>query len=203
MRFIPIFLLFLNSSCAQQTDKAKQAIDPAAKKLNDSAVSIAIHFEQYANAVELLDKATQIDSNYFGAYKNKMSFQSLIKPFDTDKMLVTLKSLNRLRPQDPQYYMNIGTLYYKKGDSLNSSAYFDKALLHFNSILDTIHTTAPGYDVLVIEKAYTLYFQGQDQNAHALLKNLYESTKDSVVKEMLLPTLKKSRQEIIGELLSR
>ena len=200
MRFIIIFLLFLNSSCAQQVDKPTHIVDPAAKKLNDSAVSIAMHSYDYAGAVQLLDKATQIDSNYFGAYRNKMSFQSLVKPLDADKMIIILKSLNRLRPLDPQYYMNIGTLYYNKGDSLTASAYFDNALLHFNSILDTIHTTTPGYDVLVMEKAYALYFKGQDQNAHALLKNLYENTKDSIVKEMLLPALKKSRREIIGEL---
>ena len=83
MRFIVIFLLFLNSSCAQQ-DKSGHIVDPAAKKLNDSAVSIAMHSYEYSKAVDILDKATQIDSDYFGAYKNKMGFQGLVKPFDPD-----------------------------------------------------------------------------------------------------------------------
>ena len=202
MRFIIIFLLFLNSSCAQQVDKPVHTVDPAAKKLNDSAVSIAIHSHEFSKAVELLDKATQIDSNYFGAYRNKMGFQGSIKPFDADKMIVILKSLNRLRPLDPQYYMNIGMIYYKKGDSLTSSTYFNDALSHFNSILDTIHTTTPGYDVLVMSKAYTLFFQGQEQNAHDLLQKLYETTKDSVAKEIILPALQKTRKDIIAELMA-
>ena len=144
MRFIIIFLFFLSSSCAQRVDKPVHTINPAAKKLNDSAVAIAMHSYEYAKAVKLLDKATQIDSNYFGAYRNKMSFQGLVKPFDADKILVILKSLNRLCPLDPQYYMYIGMLYFKKGDSLTSSTYFTNALLHFDNILDTMHSTSPG-----------------------------------------------------------
>ena len=202
IRFIIIFLFLINSGCAQQVDKHAYTVDPTSKKLNDSAVSIAVHSYEYAKAVELLDKATQIDSNYFAAYRNKMSFQGLIKPFDADKILAIVKSLSRLRPQDPQYYMNIGMLYYKKGDSLISSTYFSEALLHFNSILDTIHSTTPGYDVLVMSKGYTLYFQGQDQKAHDILQNLYETTQDTVVKEMILPALQKTRKDIIAEFMS-
>ena len=201
MRFIIIFLLFLNSSCAQQVNKPVHTVDPAAKKLKDSAVFIAMHSYEYAKAVALLDNATQIDSDYFGAYTNKMSFQVMVKPFNADKMIEILKSLNRLRPLDPQYYMNIGMLYYKKGDSLTSATYFNDALLHFDSILDTIHTTTPGYEVLVLSKAYTLFFQGQDQNAHDLLQKLYETTNDSVVKEVILPALKKTRKDIIAGLI--
>ena len=202
MRFLIIFLLILNSGYAQQADRPLHSVDPGAKKLNDSAVSIAMHSYEYAKAVELLDKATQIDSNYFRAYRNKMSFQGLIKPFDSDKILKTLKSLSRLRPQDPQYYMNIGMIYYKKGDSLTSSTYFSDALLHFNIILDTIHTTTLGYDALVMNKAYTLFFQGQDQKAHDLLQKLYETTQDTAAKEMILPALQKTRKDIISEFIS-
>ena len=202
MRFIIIFLFFLDSSCAQPVDKLVHTVDPAAKKLNDSAVSIAMHSYDYTKAVELLDKATQIDSNYFGAYRNKMSFQGLVKPFDADKILVIQKSLNRLRPLDPEYYMNIGMLYFKKGDSLTSSTYFSNALLHFDNILDTMHSTSPGYDVLMMQKAYTLIFQGNDQKAHDLLQKLYDTTKDSVAKEMILPALQKTRKDFISELMS-
>lgn len=202
MRFIIIFLLFLNFCCAQRADKLVQTVDPAAKKLNDSAVSIAMHSYNYAKAVELLDKATQIDSSYFEAYTNKMSFQGLVKPFDADKILAIQKSLNRLRPSDPQYYMNIGMLYFKKGDSLTSSTYFNNALLHFDNILDTMHSTTPGYDVLVMQKACTLFFQGNDQKAHGLLQELYDTTKDSVAKGIILPALQKTRQDYINGFMS-
>jgi tetratricopeptide (TPR) repeat protein len=196
MRFVIVFLLFVNFGCTQ-VDKRS-----VAKKLNDSAVAIVYHSNDYDKAVELLDKATQIDSNYFGAYKNKMSFQAAIKPFDSDKILEILKSLNRLRPQDPEYYMNIGMLHYRNGDSLVSSSYFKDAILHFDSILDTIHTTTPGYDVLVMNKVYVLFFQGHDQQAHDLLQNLYMSTQDTVAKKMILPALQKTSKDIISELMS-
>lgn len=202
MRFIIIFLSFLSSSCAQSVDKAIHTVDPAAKKLNDSAVSIAMNLYDYAKAVELLDKATQIDSNYFGAYRNKLSFQGLVKPFDGEKILVIIKSLNRLRPLDPEYYMSIGMLYFKKGDSLTSSTYFSNALLHFNNILDTMHSTSQGYDVLVMQKAYTLFFQGNDKKAYDLLQKLYNTTKDSISKETILPALQKTRKDIISEFMS-
>lgn len=200
MRFIILFLLFSNYGCSQRHEKNGNPVNPEAKKLNDSAVNIAMHSYDYAKAVTLLDKATLIDSNYFAAYRNKLSFQGLIKPFDVDKILTILKSMNRLRPLDPEYYMNIGMIYFKKGDSTTSSLYFTNAISHFDNILDTIHTTNQGYEVLVMNKAYTLIFQGQDQKGHDLLQKLYESSKDTVMREMLFPVLGKTRQEIINSI---
>jgi tetratricopeptide (TPR) repeat protein len=202
MRIILVFLLLINFGCDQPVNRSVYKVDPAAKKLNDSAVYIAMHSYEYDKAVDLLDKATQIDSNYFGAYRNKMSFQGMIEPFDADKILVILKSLNRLRPQDPEYYMNIGMIYYKKGDTIASSTYFNKALIYFNNILDTMKATTPGYDVLVMGKAYTLFFQGQGQQGHDLLQKLYDTTQDSVAKKMIFPALQKTSKDFISELLS-
>ena len=202
MRLVIISLFFLASGCVQQKNKSFYAVNAAAKELNDSAVYVALQFHEYARAVELLDRATQIDSNFFEAYKNKMTFQGLVHPFDPDKVLGILKSLNRLRPLDPEYYMHIGMLYYKKGDSLTSLGYFNDALLHFNSILDTMRATTPGYDVFVMSKANTLFFQRQDQKARGLLMKLYETTRDSVTKEMISLSLHKTSEDVIADFMA-
>jgi len=197
MRFLNLLFLISFYACGQQREK--YSVNPEAKKLNDSAISIARYSMDYKTAVALLDKATQIDSNYFSAYNNKFSFQGIIKPFDVNKNLIILKNLNRLRPEDPRYYNFIGLLYYIKGDTILSEKYFFNAASHYAKILDTLPKINKGYDVLKMDQAVNFILIGQERKGNDLLKQFYKETKDSVYKEILAPMINKSRQEILDE----
>ena len=199
MRFLNLFFLFSFCACGQQSKK--YSVNPEAKKLNDSAISIARYSMDYKTAVDLLDKAIQIHINYFSAYNNKLSFLGIIKPFDFDKFLIILKNLNRLRPEDPEYYNSIGLLYYKKGDTILSQKYFFAAASHYAKILDTLPKTRSGYDVLIMDQAVNFILIRQESKGKDLLKKVYKETKDSVYKEILFPMINKSRQEILHEVM--
>src|ERR1700739_1526638 len=124
MRLLPFLLLFGFSARGQSTDH-KNLVIPQAKKLNDSAITIVMRTQDYEKAISLLDEATEIDSNYYRAYSNKLAFQLELKQFD--KALATAKNLIRIKPQSPDYYITTGILYYQIGDTVSSQNFFIQA----------------------------------------------------------------------------
>jgi hypothetical protein len=201
MRFFILFFLFGLYACNQKAGSTKHSIDPEAKKLNDSAVFIATHFNDYENAVNLLDKATQLDSNYFRAYINKFSFQGMVKPFHIEKILIILKNLNRLKPEDPEYFMQIGLIYLKNGDTVLSKQYLSDAAMHYDKILDTMQTTTEGYKMLISNKAFNLILLGEEEKGKELVRQLYIDAKDIIYKKILASALNKSRKEILDSII--
>jgi tetratricopeptide (TPR) repeat protein len=189
-----IYLLFLTLiACGQ-----KDMVDSEARKLNDSAVALTMKsFDSsaYADAILLLDKATAIDSNYYTAYWNKYSFQWTLKQYD--KALVTAKHLNRIKPDAPDYYVSIGLLYEKLGDTVSARQHFKDALVRYNNILDTMDSKNKNYDNLLINKAVNLIFAGQQTEGNEMLKQLYEKHKDDMYAQAIEMFMNKSRQEII------
>ncbi len=200
MRFTIIVFLFGFYSCSGNNENPDSNIHPKAKILNDSAISIAMNYQNYVEAVSLLDKATQLDSNYFRAYRNKLTFQGLIKPFDTSKILVIIKNLNRLRPEDPEYYFNLGVIHFKIGDTILAEKYLNNALLHYNKILDTMHVETEGYGVFAMNRGITLILLKQEQKGKKLLKSLFDNSDDDILKDMLTEGMDKSRKEIFDNI---
>ena len=74
MKFCFLFLLIGLYACGQ-TEKKKYSVNPKAKQLNDSAVQAAMNNENYSGAIVLLNEAIKLDSNYYRAYSNKLTFQ--------------------------------------------------------------------------------------------------------------------------------
>ena len=200
MRFSIIIFLFALYSCEGTSTSPKHKINQQAKKLNDSAVYLAINSKDYSTAISLLDKATNIDSNYFIAYNNKFSFLGLQKPSNTDKILETLIRLNKIRPEFPDFYLYISIIYIKRNDTGASQKYLVDAISHYDKYLDTMHKTNAAYELLLINKAFSLILLGKEAKGHDILKQAYDSQIDTFYKEMMAPFLHKSRKEIVDSL---
>lgn len=190
-----IFLLTIGlSACGQQPKRPGYFIDPKAKELNDSAGSVVIHSQDYQKAIALLDQAIKIDSNFYTAFWNKVSFQCNLQQFD--KALITAKNLNRIKPESPDYFFTTGLIYDKMCDTVSSQKYFNQSAIFYDKILDTMNRTNKNYDNILMSKAINLIIIGQEQNGNGILKQLYRK-KDEAFKEMLSLFMDKSKQEIL------
>lgn len=195
MRLPIIFLLIGFYACGQHLEKKNLVADPKAKQLNDSAVAIVMHSQDYNKAVSLFDQATNIDSNYYTAYANKLSYQLGLRKFD--KALVTAKNLNRIKPESPDYFVIAGIIYAEIGDKISSQKYFIEAATHYDKILDTMSKENKHYDDLLMNKAVNLILVGQQQKGNDILKQLYDKQKGGSYKEIIFSFMNKTRQEII------
>jgi tetratricopeptide (TPR) repeat protein len=183
-------------SCGQKSNKGI-VIDPAAKRLNDSAVNMGIKGD-YVQAIALLDKAIRIDSNYFRAYYNKLNFQTSVKPIDKEKVIVTLRKLCWLRPDEPEYAMQLGMRYLKSTDTIPSTFYLQEAVARFDRILDTTRAADRAHDMLVINKAASLILLGNERAGQKILATLYATTKDDMIRELAGTEMNKSRKEVLA-----
>ncbi len=136
-----IAFLFLGlGSCGQTSSKHK--VDPSAIELNNQAMTLVPFIDNpdsSQKAINLLDKATTIDTNYFLGYANKLMFYYQLHQFD--KALLTNNKLIQLRPTSHDLYLRSGMLYTQTGDTTNAKTYFTKALTICNSALDTMTKT--------------------------------------------------------------
>ena len=98
-------------------------INKKAIKYNKEAMDIVFQRgwgeEQVDSALFLLNKAVDIDPNFYLAHSNKIMM--LFKKKDFDQILITNKEMQRLSPEDPSLIIQEGLIYELKGDSLNSN----------------------------------------------------------------------------------
>ena len=196
MRLIVSLLLITLSACGQQS---KHSINPRAKKLNDSAVYLVVREFNYDKAIELLNEAIKIDSNYPTAFVNKINFQLQLKQFD--KALATSKNLLRIKPNAPDYVVMTGIINEQLGDTVSSKKYFTQAAKIYDDILDTMDIANKNYNMHLINKAVNLIFLGQQQTGNDILKKVYGNTKDEVEKEFISEFMNKSKQQILSDIL--
>jgi tetratricopeptide (TPR) repeat protein len=199
MRFLFFFLLAGLSACDQQTERKKSIVDPQARKLHDSATWIAKRQQDYPKAIDLLDQATQIDSNFLTAYANKLTFLLQLKQFD--KALMAAHSLRRLKPDAPDYCVTIGILYHIEGDTVSSKKYFTEAAAKYDKVLDTMSLKNGDRDMLLMNKAVNLVFLGQQEQGNQILKQLHQNGQDRAYQEMIALYLNKTREEIIKDII--
>ena len=201
MRLILFLLLFGFVACGQQTKK--YIPDKTAVQLNDSAMRLAMHSindSSYQKVILLLDKATAIDTNYFIAYFNKLSYQFKLKQYN--KALETAKHINSIRPNFVDQYVTVGILYEKTGDTITAKKYYDIALNKFNKILDTMSINNKNYDMLSMGKGIDLILAGQQISGNEILKQLYNNPIDDIFKEFVSSYVNKSRGEVFENLIN-
>jgi tetratricopeptide (TPR) repeat protein len=172
-------------------------INPDAIRLNDSAVAMihSSYAEDYQKAILLLDQAIKIDSNYFNAYYNELTFYCQLRQYDN--AIQAAKQILRIRPNSPDYYGTIGGLYYRMGDTIKANEYFKDGLVLYDKMLDTMNTKNNYYDQLIINKATVLILIGDQTKGNMILKRLYDGETDQKYKEIIEMVMNKSRQEIL------
>ena len=194
MRLCPLLLL-IGLYASGQTEGQKYSVNPKARQLKDSAARIAMDSENYTKAIALLNEAIKLDSNYYPAYTIKLSFQLALKQYSD--ALPTAKKINMLRPDDPVPYVSIGLLCEVLHDTISSQKYFAAADSHFNNILDTMDRTNIDYEQIMMNKGINLILLGQQQNGNELLRQLYEKSTSSLMKETISSLINKTKKEIL------
>lgn len=94
--FIFIFIYFSLTACGHKSDR--HTPNPDAARLNDSAIRLTNYIgnrDSAEKAMKLLDKATEIDSNYFLGYYNKLFFLDQLKQYPKE-MNIRHRSYNML-----------------------------------------------------------------------------------------------------------
>ena len=196
MRHTILLLLIGLNSYGQQPTGRNNFIE--AKILYDSASSVISQFQDNKRAIELLEEATRIDSNYFKAFARKLDLQIQLKQFD--RAIVTGEKIIRLKPEMPLFQVLIGALYEKKLDSTIARKYYEGAAICFDKLLDTMNTSNRDYQMLVNMKALNLVFVGQREKAIGFIKEICKEQKDEYCQILLTSFETKSRKEMIDEI---
>jgi len=198
-----IFFAIIISSCSQSQEVKKHKINPEAIGLNNQAIALltSMNVDSTKKAITLLDAATNIDSNYFLAYYNKMLFLNELKLYG--RSIQTMQNLIRIKPQSHDLYLQGGLLYEITGDSIIAKRYFQKSLEILNPVLDTMSINNGDYVMLVGNKAVNLIMTGDQISADKLLRDLLAKHPESDWKEYILSLMNKSKKELIESLKSR
>ncbi len=198
MRFIKhiyIIPLLVLLACGGNNETPK--VNEEAMQYCDSAMILSSTdgITSYEKAIVLLDKATELDTNYYLAYWNKLPLLTELKHYD--KALIAAKKLIRANPTNPDIYVTIGTLYERLEDTVSATKYYNNGLELYNKYLDTMTSQTPNYDMLLMNKGITLVMMGKDKEGNNLLKKIYDKQTDKDFKEMLLGFMNKSKVEIM------
>jgi tetratricopeptide (TPR) repeat protein len=193
--FLPLIFLF---SCNSSVDNSKgDSVSNDAVKWNDSALSNYFYKDDSLTLVKkiaLLDKATQIDSNFYIAYCNKLAFQNEAKQYV--QALKTVKEIIRLSPATPDFYGTAGLLYERTGDSVNSAKYYSIAIERFNKVLDTVPAGSKNYYQYLSTKALTLIFSG-NKEGYTILDSISKNENDSMAAKFASMYMTKTKEEIL------
>lgn len=194
-----LFILLLANSCSEP-EAEKRKINPQARALNDTACMISRSGKagDVLRAVELLDSATKIDPDYFTAYWNKMAFLNELKQYS--RSLGAAKELSRLKPNDPVFYVTIGTLCEKTGDTVSATNYFERGLTLFNTELDTMNPKTKKYEFLLMNKGIDLVMLGREKEGNEILQKMYDASADSTQKKTIAFYMNKDKATLLDSL---
>lgn len=141
--------------------------------------------EQVDSALFLLNKAIEIESDYYLAHSNKIMM--LFKKKNFDQILITNKEMQRLSPEDPSLIVQEGLIYELKGDSISSNLAYKKGVAEYDFILKNDTTIGSGFKFVAIqslvvaneeEKAKSLLIQLKGENSeNEMLQNYNYQTK--------------------------
>ena len=192
-----IFTFIFLSSCGQFSTVKKTTIDAEAMALNDSAIALNITFDQEntLKAIKLLDKATEIDPDYYLAHWNKYVFLNELNK--KEQAFETLKTLEKLSPENPELLMASGVFYENSGDSSTAIEKYQKANNIYQSILDTTVNVGIQYSMLQSNRAINLILLGKKVEGREILEYLYKNEKDEAFKEMIQTFLTFSKQDFL------
>lgn len=190
-------ITFISVHCySQNTDAKKTNISPKARALNDSAVSLVVDNSHYDKAIDLLNQALQIDSNYLIALYNKFSYESALKQYD--KAITTAQHIIRIKPNSFMAYFSLGIGYLLSGDTMSSQKSFNEAEIQINNILDTLKPANKNYKDLLLNKAVIMIYNDNTQASDSILSLLISNTKDRFEKNMYSMYLHKTKEQLMN-----
>ncbi len=194
--FILTILIFI--SCGQtEKQKDESQIDKRAIELNKKGIELAMTFDNDSikKAIELFDRATKIESEYYLAYWNKLVNQNQLG--QKNEAFETLKKLEELRPNNPDLKVTAGIFLALNGDSLSARQKFLEADKIYTSIIDTLTQKTDPYQTTLTNKAVNLKLLGQEAKANKILKAVKTEMTDDNLKEMIESYITMTRTELL------
>jgi tetratricopeptide (TPR) repeat protein len=179
------------------TIKAKQMA--SVKDLNDSVLVLTKHYKdtsQYKNAIELLDQAAKIDSNYFDTYDKRLYFEESSGQFG--KAAETLTKMLRLRSDSAELYLKLGIYKDVSGDTISAKQAYNRSLPRYTILLDTMKSNHPDRHNVLNMLAINIIMLGQEEMLHDFLKQNCKTKIDSIF--MSVDILGKSKEELLEPL---
>jgi len=152
-------------SCAQKKEKYK--VNPVAVQLNYQAMDLMMknkNVDSLRKGLALLEKATELDSNYFLGHFNKTFFYNRFKEFD--KSLTTIKKLIQLSPLAPDLYTAAGLYFEKLGPTDSAKKYFTTSSSMCDKVLDTMSEKNKSYLLFASSKFIDLLMLGDFTQAN-------------------------------------
>jgi tetratricopeptide (TPR) repeat protein len=190
---IIILALSLNFfACKQQ-----HINNPEAIKYNKAAMEL--YHKSGGNdvkgAIELLNKAINIDSGYFKAYYNKRMFELQLREYND--AISTGKEMIKRWPNNADNYGIVGTTYEMMNDTILGQQYLKQALIRYDKVLDTINAKNKSYRYFAMTKGIILIMLNQNQRGNQVLKELYSKETDTLYKQEYLKYIGKNREQIL------
>jgi tetratricopeptide (TPR) repeat protein len=197
LRLILFLLCIGNISCGQT--KKEKTKSEAIKLCTEASklTKFSAERDSCIKALILLDRATQIDSNYYLGYMNKLIFLSSLKLLDKSVLAVT--NLIRLEPNAHDIYILRGIFYEKMKDTISSRSDFTKSINICNKVLDTMKTNNKDYEFIMINKAVNLILLDRNNESDIFLKNFSNYQKESELKNITLSMIGLNKFELIDK----
>ena len=145
--------------------------------------------------LELLDKVTNLDSNHYQAYFDKLPLLSDTK--DYGKALVTANHMIRIRPEDPNLFVMRGGIYYHLGDTLFSIKDFQKGSDLYDKLLDTLPRHTFGYPYKLFSKAVALILVGKEASGRRIIDSLGNTPLDDRLHKAIINISKQTRRDVM------
>ncbi len=169
---IYIFSLTLLFSCTSKVEESE--IDKKAAQLNEEALNLYQNFilnkDSVLKAITLLDKAIEIEPNYFVAFHNKIAFQ--IKLGQVEEAINTCKRIEKLRPNSEETKVMIGILHYSNGDTISANKKYNEANLLCQKKLDTLSNESEEEFRIKTNKAIVLKFLNREKEANEIFRSV-------------------------------
>jgi hypothetical protein len=200
MKYLIICLISISgfTHCIAQTKK--HITDPKAKQLNDNALTIFMRSPDNPDTIlvvnHMLDAALKIDSNYYEGWVNKLSLQCHFDHFEDG--LKTAKKMMRIFPSNDETKMFCGILQYKTGHKEDALAIFTKLLKQYNAALEK-NKKNPENRGLLFNKGIILVLVDKTYEGKILLKSIYDSEKDPMIKSNIAFYVNSTKDQIIDD----
>jgi tetratricopeptide (TPR) repeat protein len=179
LKIVALFILLATAFGCRQSE-VKYPMPSLALKWNAAAMELVRFLDDKDSsrkALDLLDRATDIDSSYFDAHFNKVMFACSLGEYGV--ALSAVHNAIRLKPEAHDLFLISGVLQRRVGDTVGSRNSFVKSLSICSSALDTMHATNGDYLMMKGNRILLYTMLNRKDSANYFLNELEEVDKSS------------------------
>jgi tetratricopeptide (TPR) repeat protein len=180
------------TSC-QKREIAELRYRPEAVELNNKAVEILMVYPD--SALDLLDKAIELDTSYYLPHSNKIQIYRSQKEYEN--AIKEANEIIQIRPEMGESYVMLGMLYDKTDQTDKSEAQYSKAIEIFE---ERIAEGDKNESSNRLSLAIALILSGQDYEGQEELKKLVSDYPDEKLYSVYVGMTK---EKLLNEILDK